>query len=1025
MFRSPQDPSRGSDRERIRWDAVKLAADLLTVEDRLMVQRFNHTCPPDYVNKEGQIYAFFDPDAKQPLRSAEDDFPTRFVNLSGRERSDLEARIALFNTTTDWQGRLDQGETGIINALQVIARRLGRPTPGRQTHIVLLTDGVDSNHQVYAAAESLRQALRAYTGDLPGHDPIPIHTIGLGLTGGAFSSTPSEAAGRDASTNVCSPVSAGGALPLAEGKQAESFLVRIAALTGGSYYPAETNRDLIRIFLALIRDLKGAWFQHQRFDPAQGQLREIGPTPVRGAVDLGVLAFEVDPQAAGAKSTFPLSQPLGIEWIGLGSQRAPETARRTGKSGTVYEYHYVGKGTRDETDKSPFADLPPSARVVLSAKGSNRPQEVILVKKTQEALFAMVRPEEGAKFHRNQALDVELLMAESAFFHPDQFEVTARLMCAGEGSHASGAEPVAEIAIPPVPQSRRFAGAFALGKLPPSSAPFDYYTLAVTVRGKPQADNTLGGFQLDLPPRTIAVDNTLVFEPVAPVELTTEQPRAVVGLSAAFPVLDDLTLQAKFLPFQRDGAPVELNDFVFASGGGDIAAGGLPLRQGKASISLGFRRGAVLPEGGVVYQPGKIVVTGGEGVRMAPLEIEVRLRLALAKVAVEPPELQLLAEPMPVGSVVAKVQLTPPDQPKTGVGRIRLEIRRPEGETGGPAFTAEELWLQEAGPPVAAAQRMQTLSVDLGGGFQVYLHPRGAKEPGKYAYEVAASGRGIDEAVAPVVLSIDAPKLEAREPKLTVAADPGVMATADFEVRVSGLAATPQPAYLLQSESKQTLQFHNLEPSGQSNPLDLQAEFPDEFEPVQLPPPAAGQETPWTTFPIRVEVPPETPYGRYRAQLTVTSPQASELPLTLELVVNSLLIDVPATLDDGAPSWRKTDEAPVLQFFGRPVSKTMRVRTGIGEPLLPEQIEVTPLRPFADEAGDAMRLPKVASIAPAKEGGDLLVTLEFPETGNAHADLPYRIQVEVRSPELQLKPATLAFRVRFWNPLDFFDAEPQ
>jgi hypothetical protein len=51
------------------------------------------------------------------------------------------------------------------------------------------------------------------------------------------------------------------------------------------------------------------------------------------------------------------------------------------------------------------------------------------------------------------------------------------------------------------------------------------------------------------------------------------------------------------------------------------------------------------------------------------------------------------------------------------------------------------------------------------------------------------------------------------------------------------------------------------------------------------------------------------------------------------------------------------------------------------------------------------------------------VQLVFPKTPNAHVDLPYRVQVEVRSPELQLKPATAGFRVRFWNPLDFFDQD--
>jgi hypothetical protein len=451
--------------------------------------------------------------------------------------------------------------------------------------------------------------------------------------------------------------------------------------------------------------------------------------------------------------------------------------------------------------------------------------------------------------------------------------------------------------------------------------------------------------------------------------------------------------------------------------------GVVTLKKGKGVLAIGFSRGAALPEGGVVYQPGKIVITGGEKVRMAPLEIDVGLRLALAKVAVEPSEMQLEAKPTPTASPIAKVMLTPPYQPNTGIGKIRLELRRPAGqESAETSFAAEELWLQPAGDPLAPPQRAQTLSVDLGAEFQVYLHPQKAKEPGKHLYEIAVSGRGIDEARAPLVLSVDAPVLQAREDRAELMLDPGASATANFDIRLQGLSADAQRAHLRLPPGS-AVAFQNVDPAAAAPELELRLTAPDAFNPLSLPPPDTSGQAPWTSFPIRVEVPEDAPFGRYRASLVVTSANASDLTLTLEVVVNSLLVELPSLSEEGESGWRPMPEAPILQFLGREMAKTFRVRTGTGDPLAPEQIEISPLEPFGDEAGDSMRLPQVASVT-AKDDG-LVVRLLFPKTPNAHVDLPYRVQVEVRSPTLQLKPATAAFRVRFWDPLDFFDQGPR
>jgi hypothetical protein len=503
-------------------------------------------------------------------------------------------------------------------------------------------------------------------------------------------------------------------------------------------------------------------------------------------------------------------------------------------------------------------------------------------------------------------------------------------------------------------------------------------------------------------------------------------------LATAYPVLEELKLAARFEPFRHKDKPVELNGFVFACGDAPIAEKGLTLTEGKAVIDIGFSSTAQLPQGGLVYVPGKIVITGGDRVRMDPLEIEVRLRLALAKIGLEPGTLAVEAKSIPVASPPARVVvLTPPTRAKTAVGEITAEIRKvvAPGDRPGQAsreFGPRELWIQPAaGAPVVPDKRSQRIAVRLGEPLVVYVHPQGSKEPGKYPHRIALSGPGADDAQAPLSVSVNPPILEVREPDQEVFADPGETASGTFAVRLEGFGNKPEEISLGPESGQTAFRFVSDAPGAGGKPLELSIEAPTRQSPLLLRwPQAAGAS--WERLPFRITVPKQTPFGKYRCRAVASGKQVSDRPLTIRLVVNSLLVESLTEAGSAGPSkWRSAEEVRFLQFFGCDMEKTLRIRTGLGQSLSPDQVRVLPVRPFADEKGDAMRLPQVAGVVPEKGGQGLLVRLRFPQTPNAHADYPYRLSVRVESPNLHVRPFQAAFRVRFWDAAAFLAPEEE
>lgn len=157
----------GSDPQRIRWDAVKLLVDMLDANDRILILRFNQTCPANsgqYRSVTGNTVGPW-PERYLPGRiplTEERDFRHVLEYCDGRAHAAVSQRIAHFNhplmrlqrTNPEssahedgWE--LDGGGTNILEALSVlnapVTNRAASDRPERPKRIILLTDGCDQN----------------------------------------------------------------------------------------------------------------------------------------------------------------------------------------------------------------------------------------------------------------------------------------------------------------------------------------------------------------------------------------------------------------------------------------------------------------------------------------------------------------------------------------------------------------------------------------------------------------------------------------------------------------------------------------------------------------------------------------------------------------------------------------------------------------------------------------------------------------------------------------------------------------
>ena len=295
----------GSDPQRIRWDAVKLLLDLLDVNDRLLVRRFNEHAPPLAHSPKEYVYDRFIND-QTPFDYQQHEFLSELSYCTTDYRELLTTQIEFFNRPLNRQARplrnnrylkhddgwtLDQGGTNILQALSSLAPAL-KTDPERPKRIILLTDGCDryvdkyltqenppNADQVQIDADRLQAALGGVVGDGVDVPAVPVYCVGLNLD--------------ELSDDTVSQ-------QLAFSQTKARLLMRaIADASGGDFLEVSDASNLLQTYNQLIRQIKGLWYRETDVDPAAtGQLS----IPIVSEVaDFRLLAWVPDHQSAPVK----------------------------------------------------------------------------------------------------------------------------------------------------------------------------------------------------------------------------------------------------------------------------------------------------------------------------------------------------------------------------------------------------------------------------------------------------------------------------------------------------------------------------------------------------------------------------------------------------------------------------------------------------------------------------------------------------------------------------------------------------
>lgn len=875
---------QGSDRDRLRWDAVKLVLDFLTDDDRILIVPFNDQSPAVVVDPNKQTKSV--PGRLAPglrwlgaagERQALEQKIFSFIHNKGLESVDQAA--AEFNT--------DLGGTSIVRALGYAKSQLeqGRAA-NRMAAVVLLTDGKETGEAPLVQSGQWRSDPRVTFFVTSG---IPVYTIGLGT------------------------------------EPDRAFLGALSSMTSGSFFPARTNQELIQIFRNLIWSLNRSWIRQVTDEELKGRNDPgIRSRPLEGIIDLGVLSYVVDRARLGAgnpRVTLPPAPLPATQWIGLGANVRPVQLVRTGKpleapqsGGSGYAFHYYDG--RTASDDRPRALFNRRGRVELELKFKKGAEDLsVFIVKRAPPLFDVDLP--ANSFYRHQPIPVRVVMQESPIFNPDQFEVSATLYPADDIQKARGVSlankaPTRDFEVEGEP--------LTAAELPSGGGDTDNYTLKISISGKPDLDHALSGFSTELPPRTIEIRNVVPLKLTgdAPI-LDRKTPRREVQVESLYPMKGELPLNIALVSpaAQGEKAGLPARHFELSAGDKPLEDEPLLLKDGKATLTLAF--GKELPAGGVVYGPGRLSLTPSSRDRHLKItdgakpdssnRFDVPFQIRIDTIGIHISEKAFALESVadrPQPSAGFKVELTKADDSTTGAGKLAVELLPPAAEGKDEAkssYLAEELWIQPAGPPLAPQARKQRIELSQPGeDLQLYFSPRPrgndvqALRP--QVWQLAASGKGFDTARSPVTVSIAPPQVALKQVEpLEIYTYPGAPPVeVSLEARLVWLPGGKW-SFALQPEDGRIL-FQRKPDVDRKEPATLPVEFDAPAGPVVLDVPAerTATNTGWRAIPIRLKIPAKLPaeagYGTYRGVLSLVHNGETYASLRIDLSINSLGIRV-------------------------------------------------------------------------------------------------------------------------------------
>lgn len=1029
----------GSDPEKVRWDAVKLLLDLLTDNDRLLIQRFNSQCPPAYgpeqirlLNQATSAGEF----ARDALKySAESEFPFQFETLDQIRRETLENKILYFGASVD-HGDFDAGNTGILAALDQVATRVQRPEAGRQTVVLLLTDGLDDKYNFspqspqelledWASIERyLAGQLKFYAGTTGNGIRVPIYSIGLNLN--------NIRKNQDEQKWLL----------------AKQFLASISSLSGGEFQDVSDNRHLVQGFRGLIWSLKDSWVREYRLE-GNNRTEAAGTYVDQRIVDVSVLGLERDPKAMGPKNTRPPAGGLHFNWKELpAGMELTEPDRRSGMNQSVYEYLHWGRVSASQglgSDVgSPFKKLSTPAWLSVNVDRSPNTREIWISKRTSAQLFRVTRPRDDEKLHRLQYLPLEVEMADVSGFRPDQFEVTARVFPLGGEGQGDTAQILATeiLRAETQPMGRHtFSGKIDLEKIAyDDEAAESYYTLAFTIDGLDKDKNPLAHFRLELPRRTIRVNNRLSLKSIPDVLLTRDRPDATIKLEPDHPLDKDVPLMINFIAPKSGDQSLELKHFLPFADKVILKSDGIT----EFKISLNQEN---LPKAEMQYVPGEVIFTASKNLHLSPMKPMVKVSIDLAQVAIEPSSNDLSVKDILTSSGLLSIQLRPANQPKGGIKRLKLSLLQQEipksAEGKQTEFTAQELWLQigEGTEATSEGNRVQELTdVPLNAPIRVFTLPAKSKNSGTYHYKLRVEGIGIDTSEANLRLLVSPPVLEVKEKELVVNASPGTKRQATIYCRLkAGQPNDQDEIRIVEGAGGRLFDFLNSKTNDSTSNIVIDAPGTDDpivvkaidgtiknvESPGQLPTNSNESEG-WTAIPVLLTVPEDLKYGYYHSELTLAGKRVESQKVKINLVVNDLKLEWPV-LDEGQGiKWQSVDSLKLIQFFDSNMRKKVRVRSELSNLLKPQDIRQRFIGPFKEDGtGDEQKIPKVGSIITTPDGRALEIELIFDHVVNANQLFPYQVELMLESPTLGTAPKGANLSVWYLEPARLFVSEPR
>jgi hypothetical protein len=1003
----------GSDPDRVRWDAVKLVLDLLGPADRVMIQRFNNTSPPTVstVGVDG-VQSQKEALEKNGFFKASDEFDGRLQFLTDANRKELERKTFVFNRRDDFFKGVDQGGvldyagTKIIDALQVVASRLKTRPLGRPTHVILLTDGLDEDFdkKSYGDESVLRRALSFFAAE---ERRIPIHTLGLNLNAIGKAGDPEKRQ--------------------AEALKARTLLRSISHITGGEYKEAATSEQLIPFFLEFMRKLKGYWLEDLVFQPGGDNTVVTPRMVVNGIIDLGIMSYEiVGGQTDKKYSTDPPQKPIRLEWLGLKEHNydaPPNQAPRSGKPAvrktetqprdSIYHFFYFGPSAAGGVlGRSPFARYENPVTLQMQVNKSSDIQHLVLLKGTAE-LFRLLSPAPEAAFQRTQSMAVRVAMTDSQHFKPLHFQVFAKIARLG---HIDDAAEVKQFELKPEPAARGDHETDFVVRVPLTELPFqgpekELYEVAVWIEGRSKPDvpenHALSGNRRDLSTRSFVVENKLVLNPIADVELTEDKLVALIPVSTSLSdVVDKLELGFQFLPPTRkvNGKPERLAANLFKV---EPANGKLVLLNGKGMIRIELPADKV-PEQGIPYSPGRVILSAPAGIPMTPSNpmASVSLRLKLSKVLLTGVPTLLVN---PQQSEAMKVALAP-GEPKLGDVDLTVTLEPVEPNRPAAKFSADELWLFKQGD----TGKVQSIKTKLDEPFFVKVQAAN-KTAGKYKYRIRIESDRIDPVSAEFSMDVEAPRIVTDKKEATLHLSAGK--TARFELNAWITNALPdrkEKVSIKDAVSGQRVSFFQDKETGGRQ---MAVHCSDKTSPVELlnvegP---ADRVAKQKMLAFVVDIPSDIPYGHYWRDFDLVGNDVVGERFRINIIVDGLEVDFlgkdPQTGDD---TFEQKASEQFIHTYHKSTIRKLRVRTGRALPLKPNDLHVAVVGPFRDDGGDVQELPTLSTEL-INEDRELLVTIRFPPITNANGrGYPYRIKIlaESKKPTLVVPDVEFRFDVR-------------